>query len=291
MQLALPQIGTGIATLLPKAATAVFILLIAHSSANLTWRIVAPPAESALDKTILPAANAGAASERPDYAAQIARLHLFGEPDVATTQPIADAPETQLNLILLGVYATSQGDALAIISGSGAEEKVYGIGDEIIGGVTLEAVYSDRVILAHNQRNETLRLRLDENTGLTVVQPSSEEGFGHMGEDPVFTDFSGLGDLRAKLIRNPEQLNRLVDMQPVSENGQFRGYRIEAQQGQELFAQLGLVDGDIVTAVNDISLNRPEQGLAVLRQLVSADQVTVTVLRNGSEITLQHTIQ
>jgi general secretion pathway protein C len=72
------------------------------------------------------------------------------------------------------------------------------------------------------------------------------------------------------------------------EKGRFKGYQLSPSGNQKLFNELGLEPGDIVTAVNGINIDRPEKGLNALQNLVSATEVTVTLLRDGSEITLQH---
>jgi type II secretory pathway component PulC len=58
-----------------------------------------------------------------------------------------------------------------------------------------------------------------------------------------------------------------------------------------MFGQLGLQSGDVVTAVNGITIDRPDKGLLALQDLVKADQLSVTLLRNGSEITIEHSLQ
>ena len=50
--------------------------------------------------------------------------------------------------------------------------------------------------------------------------------------------------------------------------------------------QLGLSSGDVITEVNGSRLNNPMQGLAMLQELLNADQINVRVLRDGAEIPL-----
>ena len=57
---------------------------------------------------------------RANHDRKIAQLHLMGKPAPATTtKQVADAPETTLNLKLLGVLAGGKEYGYAIISSGG----------------------------------------------------------------------------------------------------------------------------------------------------------------------------
>ena len=87
------------------------------------------------------------------------QTHLLGryQPKM-TAAASANAPDTQMNLILKGVLAGGAKIAFAIIAqGQGGAEDFYGIGDQVSGAI-LREVHADRVILERNGRFETLRL-------------------------------------------------------------------------------------------------------------------------------------
>jgi len=46
-------------------------------------------------------------------------------------------------------------------------------------------------------------------------------------------------------------------------------------------SRFGLEPGDIVTSINGIALDNPVRGLEALRDLSSADEITIELLRNG----------
>jgi len=301
---------------LPGLAAAALTVLIAYSLANLGWRVFAPAPEvgalAATQNVDLP----DAATVRPDYALAIANLHLFGEAREAQPR-LVDAPDTRLNLALRGIYATGNDQALAIIASDGSNEKFYRLGDAIIGGGVLKAVYGDRVILEHNQRMETLRLprsrlnlnekkagSLDANAteGYTDAAQAYAAGYdtsGHDASAAAGSDYlpdggSGgvdLGAVRQQILQDPGRLGDMLRAAPASENGQFLGYRLTPQGNTQLFEQIGLQEGDIVTSVNGIAIDRPDKGLLALQDLVKAEQISVTLLRNGSEITVEHSLQ
>jgi len=65
--------------------------------------------------------------------------------------------------------------------------------------------------------------------------------------------------------------------------GQQKGYRIYPGRNRAQFASLGLMPGDLVTAVNGAPLDDPNSGLATLRGIGAGGSVTLTIERNGSE--------
>jgi general secretion pathway protein C len=290
----------------PKLAAAGLTVLVAYHLAGLMWEVLSParPARADVAPRLTAAQATTAPEPSPDYAAQIASLHVFGEAPREQPAQLLDAPETRLNLTLRGVYATGDEQALAIIASGGNNERFYRVGDVIAGGPTLKAVYWDRVILENNQRLETLRLPKSKDSGLQVA---AEAGLSDATaaynsnalyyEAPIDTAPTGtspvdLGQLREQILQDPGRLADMVQAVPhKDESGQFDGYELIPQGDAQLFNQLGLQEGDVVTAVNGIAIDRPDKGLLALQDLVKAEQVSVTVLRDGTEITVEHSLQ
>jgi general secretion pathway protein C len=86
-------------------------------------------------------------------------------------------------------------------------------------------------------------------------------------------------------MRNPERLLDVVRAMPAKEHGRFVGYRVFPAGNPRLFQQMGLKPGDIVTAVNGISLDNPADSMRILGKLKTSDQVSVTFTRNGQQQT------
>ncbi len=270
-------------THLPTLTSAILIVMIAYLLASLTWRFLAPPPSITIDTNTQRTQSATPRTQRRQYGRQIAQLHLFGKAQLTNTSEAPVAPETRLNLTLRGVFATDDEDSLAIISTGGSNERFYHIGDAVMGGTKLKAVYADRVLLERNNKLETLRLPKGKNAGMQITRspkPNTIEGNPQAG--------AKLNQLRKDVLNNPEKLGKMVRATPANEDGRFVGYRLSPRGNNALFKELGLQAGDIVTAVNNIQIDRPEKGLNALQNLVNAQEITVTLLRNGSEITIQH---
>jgi type II secretory pathway component PulC len=69
---------------------------------------------------------------------------------------------------------------------------------------------------------------------------------------------------------------------PVFRDGRFKGFRVASLQGDASFLRgVDLERGDVITAVNGKSIERPEQALDVFHSLASAPEVRVAIERQG----------
>ena len=104
--------------------------------------------------------------------------HLFGQPpsDAAHTADQNGTPqETQLQIKLLGVFfqPDQKNASYAIIEADDKSQKKYRPGDELPGGITLQSIAKEQVILLRNNQRESLSMNRNK-TGLlfTNKQPS-----------------------------------------------------------------------------------------------------------------------
>ncbi len=289
---------------LPGLVAVLLVLLIAWTVSQLVWQLIAPSSELDL-APVAPVRPTASAPVRQNFAAQIVASHLFGRQQVAKKiepKPV-DAPETQLNLELRGVYARedeSLGVAL-IASGSG-REKLYKVGDLLPGNAELAAVYPDRVMLKRGGRFETLRLPESKLTGggfspyrsRASSRTPGQRGLGMRRAGKVSRTFSAnseIGKLRAEVLKNPAKLAQFVNAVPARQNGRFVGFKIVAKQSHPAFRELDIRSGDVVTEVNGITLDSPQKGFQVLQSLRTAKHVSVTLMRGGQIVQLDHTLE
>tara|TARA_S200000501_G_scaffold258445_2_gene242187 strand:- start:6103 stop:6699 length:597 start_codon:yes stop_codon:yes gene_type:complete len=83
--------------------------------------------------------------------------HFFGQADEEPQVIIEALPETKLNLTLAGLFTSpNQKDTGAIIIDERKQSQYFSIGQELPGGVTLQSVHKDRVVINRNGIYETL---------------------------------------------------------------------------------------------------------------------------------------
>ncbi len=255
------------------------LLLLAATLAEITWKLLpAPPLQAP------PLRGAGGGPQAQPRVAEpaagdITMLHLFGDKvsrPVAVAQP-TEAPETRLQLILRGVFASDDPSAAgAIIAERNGKESFYGVGDKLPGGAVLKEVYKDRIVLLRGGRLETLRMLREgvANDSARLGRQSTQGGIGRAAEP-------SLRELRDMVLDNPQQLADKVRLSPHSEGGRMVGYQVRPGRDARFLSRFGLQPGDVVTAVNGIRLDSPARGLSILRNLAKSSQVRLEIKRNG----------
>jgi general secretion pathway protein C len=87
--------------------------------------------------------------------------------------------------------------------------------------------------------------------------------------------------IRTLATQNPGAITEIIRPQPAFANGQQRPDRLYPGRNRQQFSKLGLMPGDLVTAINGTPLDDPARGMEILQSINSASEVTVTVERNG----------
>lgn len=88
-------------------------------------------------------------------------------------------------------------------------------------------------------------------------------------------------DVVAALSRGLGDFLSHLQVEPALAAGKFHGWRvIGLRAGDPLWQGTDLAPGDIVTAVNDRPIERPEQAFAAFQSLAVAKELRVTYERN-----------
>ena len=286
--------------LIPRMLCYLLVILIAMSSARLIWSLLSSDnsAEPTSAITSAPPKLVKPPAPKPDYGSQISRLHLMGKAAVVSNAAIADqnAPDTSLNLTLSGVLALGSGDGYAIIQNESKKHKFYQIDGEITSGVTLHSVFADYVLLSRSGRTEKLSLPKASASGFTKVNNSSSRktsGFSKPATSTSTSERPSLANLKQQLTKNPSSLAKYISISTANdeESGKFVGYKVKPSGDSALFDELGLMENDVVISINEISLDNPNKATQAFQKLVSANELQMTVLREGTEITLLHNLE
>ena len=262
------------------------IVLLAFALDKLTWRLFSDSNNNSVG--VVGAGQQSIKQVEPSARLRtISDLHLFGKTDVVekVDAPIV-APETRLQLKLKGVFASSNPEkAFAIISDNKNKDKSYKLGNKIIGGAVLHAVYKDRVILKRNGRLETLRMSTKYDTSgiktTTVPSTTSKKSGKRVVKAP-----QKLKQLRETLLREPQKVWQQVRVSPVLKNGSIKGYTVE-HKDEQLMKSLNLQKGDVITSINGKPLSDPSSLYGLMNQLKNNQSLEVTIERNNQVEILQ----
>ncbi|CAK0754342.1 general secretion pathway protein C [Gammaproteobacteria bacterium] len=269
---------------LAMPVTILLILVLAHTLAYLTWNLWPGPESSPTPPR--PLAARPTIAQGPDSEV-IVKTHLFGKVDQArpmAATPMA-VPETPLNLTLRGIIAASFPDGGAIIAEQGGSDHFFQVGALITNGVVLQEVHPDHVILARNQRLETLRLPREflgtnhPQSDNTVPEPPKTNLESSKDDDG---NVQSLSYYRDQLFDSPGNVVNLIQAQPVYQGAKLQGFRVRpSRKNEKLFKRYGLQPNDIVTRINGVALDNPMKAFEVLNDLRNATTLSVELSRQG----------
>lgn len=301
-------------SIIHRAVSALLVILVAYEAAALTWDLVGLARQGGGQRPFRPPLSIPTSTDSPGPGAKpatLAGLHLFGHAEqegaahaTALTEPVAH-PQTTLNLHLVGVYVSSSPkQSLAVIAEKGkkASEVIYGAGDQLPGNALLSEIRTDRVILLRAGAYESLPLEAPPSTPAPPAAADDKAGQVHGRgpalEVPPAQPISG-GRSQVTIDRRRWQttfadlpaLATEVGVEPFPTVGRGQqGYRLLAKRQSRLFADLGLVPGDIVVEVNGLSLKDPSTALQAFATIKKARAITVRLIRDGREETKEITI-
>lgn len=81
-----------------------------------------------------------------------------------------------------------------------------------------------------------------------------------------------------------------LDVQPSLDAGRFRGWAIVELRSEQLFGGIDLKEGDVVTSVNGMPIERETEAWDAFESLRAADRITVAYARAGTSRTLSYRI-
>ena len=192
-----------------------------------------------------------------------------------------DAPETSLNLKLTG-RTTAKTRGSVIILTPDNKTGNYRVGDEIVSGVTLEAVNKDFVVLDVDGQIERLTFERGENTGL--IQKTNENDEASKTKVRVNAPVRPLATTSTSIgaSSNIGALFQQVSLRRVMKDGRMIGYSVKPNRPGVSLKPFGFAKGDVVTAIGstDITRGRPDF-IRLFENAALSGGTEVTVLRNG----------
>lgn len=259
----------------------VMLLWTGHSLARLIWSWLPQDSVAALETLTSDSPLRGSAEVAVDLGTIQRAFSLAnenGRGPVATNFGLAS--DTQLELTLKGAVLSSDPQRSIAIIASGDEQQVYRTGDQIrntVDGVQLESVFQDHVILMNNGREERLRIdvlpdqEIRNNTNETLITSDAA------GESAVALDgeqFNGTTD---------NALHNIIRLQIFQQEGRIQGLQIRHGSRADLLSDVGLRVGDVITAVDNVTVTELNQVNDLATRLQQQESVLLQV-RRGDDV-------
>ena len=181
------------------------------------------------------------------------------------SEVVIDAPVTTLGLNLYGITFTNDVNKNSAILGFNPnEQKSYRVGDEISSGVLVDYIDRDRVIINREGNQESVRFKRTSIIAINDVKQAKDRP-----------------NLRTT-IKKENLLSDLFSFVPYYKNGNLKGVEIFPGKNKDLFKENGLKSGDIIIAVNGVSISSP----ANIRN-INTDQITsIEVQRDDKNLSM-----
>jgi len=256
---------------------------LAHQISLVVWQFVPLPEQANSQPFTAVAPVVGSSDSGANFqqqASAISRAFLFGKVVVEErVEVVVDAPQTQLNYKLRGVYfSPDESLSSAIVETRPNDSRHYLLGDELADKITLAQIEADHILIDRYGKLE--RLDLQKPEALRGQQTSSAGITGGSANQTAL-----LRSYKRRYTSNPMALATRFQAIPVQQDGQNIGFKLKALRGESLLKKLKFEPDDVFTAVNGVALKNPFEALDALKSLTTANSISVTFMRNGAEQT------
>jgi len=171
------------------------------------------------------------------------------------------------------------------------------------GGKEIKFVGWDRVWMASGGQLCQAQLFVPEAPPSTTPATSAEPPRGHGGPGAVPDDIrKGIQRISAtefnvdrgvvdKILENQAELMKQARIVPEQENGKVVGIRLFGVRDDTLLGVLGMENGDRLQSINGFDMTSPEKALEAYARLRTADHMTVSINRKGSDMNLDYNVK
>jgi len=234
------------------------------------------------------AASPSAILDRNLFGAQLA-----GEAQIVNTSAAAsdeNLEATKLPLRLLGTAAARDVDRsrAAIQDEKTRKHIVVAVGDELAGHtrVRVRDIQRSRVVLDNRGKLEELALHEeDDRPKLKAKRPRVREARRKPLKDTLNDRLAKINGKNGQGISNLLSSARIVPEYDKA-SGEMLGMKVDTIKADSLLEKIGLQNGDIITEVNGIVVDRLEATSKIFEELSSAKEINVAATRGNEGVIL-----
>ncbi len=243
---------------------------------------------------------------------KIVERNIFGAtekieqaPVEEVVEPLENLEETSLQLSLLGTIAGDTESARAIILDKRERsQNIYRVGDSV-QEAEIKQILRGKVILRHGENDEILTMAEGDDkpksTAKTTprTRPAGKPQQGpaqlakrEMPAVEAVTESITIG--QAELQESMSDINDLmtqVRVRPYFRRGKSEGLIVSQIQPNSIFSKLGLVNGDIISSVNNKAISSPDEAFDFYNSLKTGGEVSIEITRRGQKRLLTYDIQ
>ena len=214
---------------------------------------------------------------------------IVGDKAKVVKVPIREDDGEELKGIRLkGTYLG--GDASFVVIEDGSESKFVYIGDRF-RGYRLDRVGERKVlfkkggksyyVLLDDKKSSPSRSSSHFNTNNNISNQDSQTNGGSINLSR---------DEMKSYIKNPDKIWSNIRIQEIRKNGELGGFRVNYVKRGSFFEKAGLRSGDIIKAIDGNEIRSLGDVMKYYTNADNLDTLTLTVLRNGSEMDLDFSV-
>jgi general secretion pathway protein C len=243
----------------------------------------------------------------------ILKRNIFGlQTTSSSTSLMQDAPQTTLNLELLGTFIEPGEKSVAIIRNVDTNKARGYVEGEVIDiiqseSVRLAKVEKCRALVERGEGPETIKCRKDVediSSGSTAspgerlkglqagkilsknilerVNNDDDEGIKEVNEGIYEVDQTMLDEL----LTNPNELLTQARVIPQED-----GLRFFAIRPNSIFFKIGIRNGDTLHKINEVELSNVENALNLFEELRGRSKFNINFTRRGQKLTYEYTVK
>jgi general secretion pathway protein C len=197
----------------------------------------------------------------------------------------------KLGLKLVGtVVADDANQSLAVIdSRKNREQKAFHEGDQI-GKVRIKKIQRNKVIITTEKGDELLTIdpeRFAKNNRASSFPQNTVDGNSSPLEQDVSrqsqirsSQFSVQREFVTRFVGDPEEFLQNMEISPYTEGDRPAGFQITGITPNNPLGKMGLINGDVIMAINQEGITSPQQAPDFLRKLMEGGKIKIRVNRN-----------
>jgi type II secretion system protein C len=264
--------------------------------------------------------GSGSMTHSRDYYDRIAKRDVFNLVPRETAAPVITSVD--LHIKLLGTSLATRERPFAIIEDQNGDQSLYTVGDEIPNAGKLLSVQKSRIIVLSGGQQVALDIPNESMpSGVQTVRSApSQTGIRKplIQINPRFplptanlrkksdNDSEAVPDVNVEdegenryglqrdelkdALSHSAELFTQIHAIPNIQNGKGSGFTLQEIEPGSVFEDLGLEDGDQLTAIDGRQLENPAEAVGLLSTIQTRSAVDITVMRDGHPVQLHYDI-
>lgn len=213
----------------------------------------------------------------PEQPAQIATPRAVAPTAAAQTQRVLLGTDVSISsvpaplILVRTIPGRNAREGSAQIGTNRENPQTYVAGALLLNGAQLAEIHEDYVVLQRGKQSA----RLYVSGGGRASGRTNSSGLLYVG---------GTTGVVAPHTTSVETITDYVRPKPVYEGEIIRGYQVYPGERAGVFSRLGLQSGDLVTTIDGLALNDPQNMVQAFHELVSGARMMATVVREGKTV-------